>query len=133
VGIFLLILSGFFFYTANMVAFFRSPEIPVFGKVMIMAIFSVPALAFLLLGAWRRPAGARWRAVGVTLLSAAGFTAFGAYTMWAVLTSPATAKFASPETVRAFSDYLWGSGCTAVYALVGGGLMWFSRGKKLSP
>jgi len=113
-----------------MLAVMRFPEESMVGKVTIMAIFSVPALVFLFLGLWRRPVGTRRRAAGITLLSTAGWMVFLAYYLWSMMTSPEMAKFMKPETRAAFSDYLWGGCWMALYALVGGGLLWFSRGKE---
>jgi hypothetical protein len=61
-GISTLVLSAFFFYVVNILAFVNQP--PWHIKAVIIAVFSIPAVVFLLLGAFfrgfsqARPAGA---------------------------------------------------------------------------
>lgn len=69
-GIIALVLSGFFFYTLNILAFINQPAWPV--KFVIIAVFAIPAVVFLLIGISCRGFDKLRRDLGIVLLSAAG-------------------------------------------------------------
>ena len=81
-------MSAFFFYVVNILAFVNQP--PWHIKAVIIAIFSIPAFVFLLLGAFIRGFSHARRDTGIVLLSASAlsalvmlsFFAFGRLQTW---------------------------------------------------
>jgi hypothetical protein len=66
-------LSAFFFYVVNNLAFVNQP--PWHIKAVIIAVFSIPAVVFLLLGAFFRGFSHAQRDTGIVLLSASALSA----------------------------------------------------------
>jgi hypothetical protein len=66
-------LSAFFFYVVNILAFVNQPAWHI--KAVIIAVFSIPAVVFLLLGAFFRGFSHTRRDTGIVLLSASALSA----------------------------------------------------------
>ena len=95
-------MSAFFFYVVNILAFVNQP--PFRTKSVIVGVFSIPAIAFLLLGTYFRGFRQVRRDTVVVLLSASAVAALVVLSTVCILASPETAKYFSPETLRFFSD-----------------------------
>jgi hypothetical protein len=66
-------LSAFFFYVVNILAFVNQP--PWHIKAVIIAVFSIPAVVFLLLGAFFKGFSHTRRDTGIVLLNASALSA----------------------------------------------------------
>jgi hypothetical protein len=83
-------LSAFFFYVVNILAFVNQP--PWHIKAVIIAVFSIPAVVFLLLGAFFRGFSHTRRDVGIVLLSASALSALAMLSFFCVWASPDMAR-----------------------------------------
>ena len=83
---FLFVLGGWIAMTQLMAAF-MDIEPGLADNLLMPAIFAVLAAPLLLLGAWASP-GRRWRELGLTLLIAAGISAFCGVAMLLIVNDP---------------------------------------------
>ncbi len=113
--------SGFFLYALNLLAFINQPAWPV--KVIIIAMFAVPAIVFLIIAAFCRGFDKVRRDLGIVLLSAAGMSGLLILFFVCMMASPDIAKFFPPDGIQMFSAVLSGFACLALYLLVGLGLV----------
>jgi hypothetical protein len=83
-------LCAFFFYVVNILAFVNQP--PWHIKAVIIAIFSIPAFVFLLLGAFIRGFSHARRDTGIVLLSASALSALAMLSFFCAWASPDMAR-----------------------------------------
>jgi len=124
-GIVALVISGYFFAAANMLAFFNQPAWPI--KTIIVATFAAPAIVFFLIGAFCRGFDRIRRDLGIVLLSVAGTTALTILSFICMLASPDIAKSLPPDFTKMFGAVFSGFACLAIYVVVGMGLLLTSR------
>ena len=86
-----LALFAFFFDVVNILAFVNQP--PWHIKAVIIAIFSIPAFVFLLLGAFIRGFSHARRDTGIVLLSASALSALVMLSFFCVWASPDMARY----------------------------------------
>jgi len=105
-SVILKVVAGYFFCLVILSGFVSEPLTG--GKLGIMIVFSVPAVAALCGGLgltgfrnWKRDAG-------IVFLCASGFTTFGILTVVCLLMTEETRKMMQPITLTFFSDYLTG-------------------------
>jgi hypothetical protein len=118
-GISTLALSAFFFYVVNILAFVNQP--PWHIKAVIIAVFSIPAFVFLLLGAFIRGFSHARRDTGIVLLSASALSALAMLSFFCAWASPDMARHFSADTFHFFSDTVFGIVCLSLYVLIGFG------------
>jgi hypothetical protein len=118
-------LSAFFFYVVNILAFVNQP--PWHIKAVIIAVFSIPAAVFLLLGAFFRGFSHTQRDTGIVLLSASALSALAMLSFFCAWASPDIARYFSAGTFRFFSDTVSGIVCLSLYVLIGFGLLFIRR------
>ena len=109
----------------NILAFVNEP--PWHIKAVIIAIFSIPAIVFLLLGAFIRGFSHARRDAGIVLLSASALSALAMLSFFCVWASPDRARYFSADTFHFFSDTVPGIVCLGLYVLVGFGLLFMPR------
>lgn len=116
-SIILLVIAGFFFYMAGLMAFIHGETMS--AKWGIMLAFTVPAL--LALGAGLGLTRFRgWRTnTGIVLLASSGVTVFIAFTFACLLAGDDFRQMIKPETVVFFSDYATGFAVVAGFAIIG--------------
>jgi hypothetical protein len=73
------VLSAFFFYVVNILVF---QPTSVAHKAVIIAVFGIPAVAFLLLGAFFRGFSHTRRDTGIVLLSASALSALAMHSFF---------------------------------------------------
>ena len=118
-------LSAFFFYVVNILAFVNQP--PWHIKAVIIAVFSIPAVVFLLLGAFFKGFSHTRRDTGIVLLNASALSALAMLSFFCALASPDIAGYFSAGTFRFFSDTVSGIVCLSLYVLIGFGLLFIRR------
>jgi len=109
------------FYVVNILAFVNEP--PWHIKAVIIAVFSIPAAVFLLLGAFFRGFSHTQRDAGIVLLSASALSALAMLSFLCVWASPDMARYISADTFHFFSDTVSGIVCLSLYVLIGFGLL----------
>lgn len=124
-GIVALVVSGFFLNGANILAFINEPLWPI--KTVIIAVFAVPAVLFLLLGAWCRGFDKFRRDLGIILLATAGYVCFTILLFFCMLKSPEILRQMPPDFFHMFGDILSGVLCVSLYVLLGLGLLLVPR------
>ena len=126
------IISGFFIYMVSVLAFIAPDHnVPLAGKIAIMAMFSVPALIALCLGFLAERNGRKLYETGIVLLSSAAFAAFlvlSIISMWASPDFKNQLAKTKIDIVAFFSDYATGFGFMAALALTG--LLFLRLGSK---
>ena len=127
-GIIALVISGFFFYNVNLLAFLNQSVWPI--KTVVVAVFSIPAIVFLLIGAFCDGFHKFWRDLGIVLLSAAAMSALVILSFICILTSPDIAKSLPPDFTKMFSAVFSGFTCLAFYAFAGLALVLTSQGRR---
>lgn len=127
-GIVFYALAGFFVYAVCLLSFMNEEHTMV--KWLIIAVFSLPAVAFLFIGLslnrylkWRRD-------VGVVLLCGTGAAAFAILVLGCLLMTDEFRKMMKPDTLRVFNAYVTGSIFTLI--LVGLGIFGI-RAEKHTP
>jgi hypothetical protein len=80
------VLSAFFFYVVNILGFVNQSPWKI--KAVIIAVFSIPAVVFLLLGAFIRGFSHARRDTGFVLLSASALSALAMLWFFCVWASP---------------------------------------------
>ena len=120
-----LVISGFFLYGSNLIAFINQPVWPV--KTVIFAVFVTPALVFLLVGFFCRGFNNVRRDLGIVLLSAAGTAAFVVISFVCMWKSPDLAKQLPPNFFQLFGDFFSGVLCFSLYVALGLALLLTSR------
>ncbi len=125
-GIVFYVLAGFFVYTVCLLSFLNDEH--AMAKWMMVAVFSLPAVAFLFIGLslnrylkWKRD-------VGAVLLWGTGFTVSVIFMFICFLTSEDFRKMIKPETLHIFNSYATGSMFTL--SLVGLAIMLLKHGTK---
>jgi hypothetical protein len=88
-------------------------------KLVIIAVFRIPAIGFLLLGAFFRGFSHVRRDGGIVLLSASAVAALVILSFVCAWASPEMRKYFSAETFRFFSDIASGIACLGLYVLIG--------------
>lgn len=122
------VISGFFIYAVSLIAFVDDMSAGM--KLIIMAIFLLPALmalgAGLALGGFRN-----WkRDTGIVLASASGVSAFVIFTILCLFLSPEFRETYPDTQLEFFSDYLTGVGAVAVSGIAGAALILNSRSER---
>jgi hypothetical protein len=115
-------MAAFFVLCVSMVAFFTPPEgDPEVSwlKFVIVAEFSVPALLFMVLGAFVYR-GYNWKSsAGVVLVSAAGFSLVCVVTFAGIALSPEVQETFPDMPLFPFNDYVSGSAAIIMQACLG--------------
>jgi len=109
----------------NILALVNQP--PWHIKAVIIAIFSIPAFVFLLLGPFIRGFSHARRDTGIVLLSAAALSAFVMLSFFCAWASLDMARYFSAETFHFFSDTGSGVLCLSLYVLIRFGLLFMPR------
>jgi hypothetical protein len=105
----------------NNLAFVNQP--PWHIKAIIIAVFSIPAVVFLLLGAFFRGFSHTQRDTGIVLLSASALSALAMLWFFCAWASADIARYFSADTFRFFSDTVPRIVCLGLYVLIGFGLL----------
>lgn len=116
-GIVALVVSGFFFYAVAILAFVNQPIWPI--KTIIIAVFSTPAVVFLLIGVWLHGFSKFRLDFGIVLLAAAGNMALGIFSYILLLATPEFAKQLPPDGRQMFSAVWSGGSCLIAYVAIG--------------
>ncbi len=124
-GIIALVISGFFFYGVNLVAFVNQPVWPI--KTVIIAVFGIPAIVFFLIGVFCRGFDKFQCDLGIVLLSAAAMSALVILSFICMLASPDIVKSLPPDSTKMFGAVLSGFLCLVLYLLAGLGLVLTSQ------
>ena len=116
-SIILKVIAGFLLYGVSLLAFVSGPHAGM--KLVILIVFSVPAVAALCAGLaltrfrdWRRD-------TGIVLLCASGFTAFLVLTVTCMYMTAEYREMMKPDTMAFFNDYLTGGGVIVGLAVSG--------------
>jgi hypothetical protein len=120
-------LSAFLFYAANILAFVNQP--PWHIKAAIIAVLSIPAAVFLLLGAFFG-GFSHTQPIQAFLLSSSPLSALATLSFLCVWASPDMARYFSADTFHFFSDTVSGIVCLSLYVLIGFGLLFHSAPKR---
>lgn len=123
IGIFFLIVSGFFIYSVGLLAFFDIGS----KKFMIMGGTSIPLMISHLIGlALYR--GSNWKVpTGITLSIGGSFNILAVISILSIKGSPEISKAMDTNGLDAFSDYLCGFTVMAIF--MGAGAALFFLGK----
>jgi hypothetical protein len=105
----------------NILAFVNQPAWHI--KAVIIASFSIPAVVFLLLGAFFRVFSNTRRDTGIVLLSASALSALAMLSFFCSWASPDIARYFFAGTFRFFSDTVSGIVCLSLYVLIGFALL----------
>jgi hypothetical protein len=94
-SIILFVLGGWLFTSELMMAWIDPGE-GVGMQIGMLAVLTVFAAPFLLLGTWASP-GRRWRELGLTMMIAAGVGLFAALTVFMVMHDPSMKQYMPPD------------------------------------
>ena len=130
-GIIAWVISGFFFYCVNLLAFLNQPIWPI--KTTIIVVFAVPAVVFLIIAVLCRGIDRFRRDLGIVLLATTGNNLLVIVSFICMLASPDIAKSLPPDFTKMFSAVFSGVACLTLYALIGGGLIFASRKAGVAP
>jgi hypothetical protein len=109
--------AGFFTFAVALIGFEVTPSAGII--LVIMLGFSVPAAMALVAGFACDGFCNKRRAMGIVLLSAAGFESVTIGIFSCVLAVPELRKMAAPETIAQFSDFRTGFGFLLLMVAIG--------------
>jgi hypothetical protein len=115
-GITVLVVSGFFFYSVALLAFINQP---ISTKTVIITTFATPAVIFLLIGVWLHGFSKFRFDLGIVLLAAVGNSLMAILSYIYVLATPELAKQLPPDGRQMFSAVWSGAICLLAYLAVG--------------
>jgi len=126
IGILFLIVSGFFVYMVNLLAFFEFPDIGD-RKHLVLGGFCFLLLVFHLIGlAFYR--GASWKtSTGITFFVGGAFNILVVISMLSIKSSSEISEAIDTSSLLAFSDYF--SGFTVMALFIGLGVILYLWGK----
>ena len=97
------VVSGFFFYSVTLMAFYRFPA-PGF-KIVLLGIFAIPAVLALIVGWAFSGFKKKVRDSGIVFLSGSAMAALLVVTVYCILNDPGASKIADLRSLRLFDDY----------------------------
>jgi hypothetical protein len=121
VSVILLILGGWILVSASMMSWMVVANVAVAERLGMLGFMTAFAMPFLLLGMWASP-GNRFADIGLTMMIAAGVSAFMALAFWMIMSDPGFKQLLPPD--RPMPEIRMGPGLGLANLLIVGGSGW---------